>query len=237
MLLDSKSQFSTQPRNTAPNDSPDAALSAEPTEHAVDDVFYPAEQESSHLTSNSEHDGAFASNDVSDVPRIRAMHNTAGYRDGVAASKETHVQDGFDEGYALGAELGSRVGWILGVLEGLTEAVPAAAAVAVEDGSPTAVSRGDVGRLLAEARAELTTQGIYGREYFLDDGIWRFEIPSAASAAAAAAVEGDEGSEVTFRAVAAAHPLIAKWTLKIAEVTAALGVDALTGPGVSLTDD
>ncbi|KAI9879206.1 MAG: Essential protein Yae1, N terminal, partial [Pleopsidium flavum] len=59
----------------------------------------------------------------SDIPHLRSTHSTAGYRDGIAASKEQYIQSGFDEGYALGAVLGLRVGWILGVLEGLYAAL------------------------------------------------------------------------------------------------------------------
>src|ERR1700761_2373964 len=41
----------------------------------------------------------------SDVPRLRSTHVTNGYREGIAASKEQHIQAGFDEGYSLGAEV------------------------------------------------------------------------------------------------------------------------------------
>ncbi|KAJ5965811.1 hypothetical protein N7481_012525 [Penicillium waksmanii] len=56
----------------------------------------------------------------SESPALRRQHVTAGYRDGVSASKGEHVQEGFDAGYPVGAQLGMRAGTILGILEGLT---------------------------------------------------------------------------------------------------------------------
>ncbi|KZF20432.1 hypothetical protein L228DRAFT_240952 [Xylona heveae TC161] len=58
-------------------------------------------------------------NAPSDIPRLRSVHSTAGYRDGIAFAKNEYIQAGFDEGYALGAVIGLRIGWILGALEGL----------------------------------------------------------------------------------------------------------------------
>lgn len=55
----------------------------------------------------------------SDLPSLRRQHVTAGYRDGVSASKSQHVQDGFDAGFPVGAQLGMRAGTVLGILEGL----------------------------------------------------------------------------------------------------------------------
>ncbi|PYI29662.1 hypothetical protein BP00DRAFT_348125 [Aspergillus indologenus CBS 114.80] len=57
-------------------------------------------------------------NEPSDLPSLRRQHVTAGYRDGLAASKSTQVQSGFDAGFPVGAQLGLRVGTILGILEG-----------------------------------------------------------------------------------------------------------------------
>jgi hypothetical protein len=206
MLLDAKSQFSTHPRNPL-QQSPLAAdlPPEEAAEPAVeDDVFYPEQSRSrATIAGEAEPDAAFANDEVSDQARVRSTHGTAGYRDGVAASKETHVQDGFDEGYALGAELGSRVGWILGVLEGLLGAVRGGGLA-------------DAARLHGEAVAELTPAGVYHRDYFQEDGLWSFELPD---------VGGGEAEEVTFRAVADAHPLVVKWSGRIAELAAALGVD------------
>ena len=62
---------------------------------------------------------ASASVEPSDLPSLRRQHVTAGYRDGVSASKGEHVQHGFDAGYPVGAQLGMRAGTILGILEGI----------------------------------------------------------------------------------------------------------------------
>ena len=61
--------------------------------------------------------------DISDTPRLRSIHVTAGYRDGIADGKTRSVQAGFDEGYSLGAVMGLNVGWILGTLKGLITAI------------------------------------------------------------------------------------------------------------------
>ncbi len=63
--------------------------------------------------------------EVSDIPRMRSQHSTAGYRDGIAHAKSQSVQEGFDEGYPIGARLGMEVGCILGVLEGLVSSFSA----------------------------------------------------------------------------------------------------------------
>src|SRR5947207_4804130 len=66
---------------------------------------------------------AHPSSDPSDIPRLRSQHATAGYRDGIVASKEVSMQTGFDEGYALGAAVGLRAGVLVGSVEGLFAAV------------------------------------------------------------------------------------------------------------------
>ena len=71
------------------------------------------------------HPASLFSGDLSDVPRLRSIHVTAGYRDGIADGKSQSVQAGFDEGYSLGAVIGLDVGWILGILEGLIVAMAA----------------------------------------------------------------------------------------------------------------
>lgn len=126
----------------------------------------------------------------SDVPRLREKHETEGYRDGVTKGKAETVQAGFDEGYGLGAVLGLRIGRILGLLEGIYRAV--AAGVEGEE-----AERMD--RLMGDARKELRTESVFGREWWGEDGIWRFEVP------------GEGEGEVTFVDVAGAHPLVTKW--------------------------
>lgn len=141
------------------------------------------------------------SRDVSDIPRLRSVHVTAGYRDGIAESKAGHVQDGFDEGFPLGAVLGMKAGWVLGVLEGVAVAYRAAAlgkakmAGKVEDAAEAFEA---ARRQLVEARKELDMVSLFGQGYFDEEGIWKYHV------------DGQEG-EVTFEEVAAQHPLISKW--------------------------
>ncbi|TVY58144.1 Uncharacterized protein LCER1_G002410 [Lachnellula cervina] len=139
----------------------------------------------------------------SDVPRLKEKHETEGYRDGVSKGKAETVQAGFDEGYGLGAVLGLRIGKILGLLEGIWRAVHAG-----EDGQR-------LEGLFEDAKKELKTESVFGREWWGEDGIWTFEVPG----------EGSEGKEVTFPDVAGAHPLIVKWELIIEAEIKRWGLD------------
>ncbi|KAL9071121.1 MAG: hypothetical protein Q9161_004460 [Pseudevernia consocians] len=129
--------------------------------------------------------------DPSDIPRLHSTHSTAGYRDGISASKERSLQPGFDEGYSLGAVFGLRVGYILGALQGLCSAHSQA-------------SEGGKGlrQLLKEAREHLVIEKIFGREWWGEDGIWRYDV------------QGRE-EEVTFRRVVDAHPLVRRWVERL----------------------
>ncbi|KAF2397514.1 hypothetical protein EJ06DRAFT_533118 [Trichodelitschia bisporula] len=146
-------------------------------------------------------DDVFATgpSEISDIPRLQATHHTSGYRDGISASKAEHVQAGFDEGFALGAELGAQVGWCIGVVEGL------ARGAREEDKEQL---QGEAGRV----REELDMKRVFGREWFGEDGVWRFDVP------------GDEG-EITFREVARAHPLVRRWVERAKRLADELGVD------------
>ncbi|KAL4884788.1 hypothetical protein BJY04DRAFT_170563 [Aspergillus karnatakaensis] len=55
----------------------------------------------------------------SELPSLRRQHVTAGYRDGISASRAEHVQQGFDAGFPVGAQLGMRAGTIIGIIEGI----------------------------------------------------------------------------------------------------------------------
>lgn len=137
----------------------------------------------------------------SDVPRLKEKHETEGYRDGVTKGKAESVQKGFDEGHSLGATLGLRIGKILGLLEGIYHAVQSAAKDPLnEEDGEWEVQRARVEKLWMDAKAELKTQNVFGREWWGEDGIWTFELPG----------EG-EGREVLFPDVARAHPLVGKW--------------------------
>jgi len=169
----------------------------------LDDVF--GSEPSSPILEDpsSTHDGLVSytrggNTEISDIPRLREKHETEGYRDGVTRGKAQTVQEGFDEGYNLGAVLGLRIGKVLGLLEGIHGAV----------NSGTKNGEGEkwdqevtwVGGLLKEAREDLQTERVFGREYWEEDGIWKFEVKA----------EG-EGKEVVFGDVAGAHPLVNKW--------------------------
>ena len=142
----------------------------------------------------------------SDIPRLKEKHETEGYRDGVTKGKARSVQKGFDEGYSLGATLGLQIGKILGVLEGICHAVQTAAKDPASKGNEEwEVQRVRIEKLFEDAKGELGTQNVFGKEWWSKDGVWRFEV------------EGEgEGREVLFPDVAGAHPLIVKW-VKIVE--------------------
>jgi hypothetical protein len=155
--------------------------------------------------SSSDYPGRDGGNtEWSDIPRLKEKHETEGYRDGVTKGKAESVQGGFDEGYGLGAVIGLRVGKILGLLEGIYAAVRSSGSI--DTGDEWKVEGESLESLLGLARAELKTESVFGREYFGEDGIWRF------------AVEGEgEEREVVFPDIAGSHPLIKKWEDVIAE--------------------
>jgi hypothetical protein len=137
-----------------------------------------------------------ANSERSDIPRLRSVHVTSGYRDGISVSKAEHVQQGFDEGFSLGATIGIKSGFLLGVLEGIVRAVQYSADIAAE-------AKEEVIAKFITARQELGLQSLFGREWFGEDGIWKFEVKE------------DADGEVTFRDVADAHPLVAKWVAEV----------------------
>lgn len=59
---------------------------------------------------------------LSDLPNVRRLHTTDGYRAGLSAGKEDPVvaQAGFDQGYPIGILLGIRAGNILGTISELS---------------------------------------------------------------------------------------------------------------------
>ena len=138
--------------------------------------------------------------DPSDIPRLRSTHSTAGYRAGITTSKEQTLQSGFDEGYSLGAFFGLRVGYILGALEGLHLAHP-----------HDSEAKKRLGQLLKEAKGQLALEKIFEREWWGEDGIWRYEVQ-------------EKEREVTFPEVVNAHPLLRKWVEKAEQEMEAAGV-------------
>lgn len=129
----------------------------------------------------------------SDMPRLEREHVTAGYRDGVTAAKGNSVQEGFDEGFSLGAEVGKRVGEILGLLEGIHEAVG-----------------GDY-EILSQAKEELKAEKVFGKEFWMGDGTWRYEV--------------EKDGDIIFADVAEAHPLVRKWSEVVEGEVRRWGVD------------
>jgi hypothetical protein len=209
MLLETRSQFASTMLDDAA-DTDDSPISNMPTQNhdELDDIFFPADHDDVYYSTDLGEQRPSVGGDVSDMPRLRSTHNTAGYRDGVSASKEAHVQDGFDEGYTLGAEIGTRVGWILGVLESLAFGTTEKRSVssspqAEENGSADEQNENDIRLLLAQARLDLTAKNIYSQTYFHEDGLWKYDVPVADSEL--------EDTDLTFRNVASSHPLVLKW--------------------------
>ncbi|KAG9570117.1 essential protein-like protein Yae1, partial [Aureobasidium melanogenum] len=172
--------------------SPSLSPSLQDTEN--NDIQIPAQLLS---TANSER---------SDIPRLRSVHVTSGYRDGISVSKAEHVQHGFDEGFSLGAVIGMKAGFLLGVLEGVVRAIQSSASISKQ-------VKQDVIAKFVKAREDLGLQSLFGREWFGEDGIWKFEV------------EGKDEEEVTFRDVADAHPVIGKWTTEVEELKKRFGVE------------
>jgi hypothetical protein len=221
MLLENRSHFASADMDeiAVANDPPVLEMPAGSPQD-LDDVFFSTNEDHAFDPSDVGERALPAGDDVSDMARLRSTHNTAGYREGVSASKEAHVQDGFDEGYSLGAEIGTRVGWILGALEGLVAGSRRATTTAIHQtatpqssaqkdsdaeskGSHTEKNPTDVRTLLAQARLDLSAKNIYSQEYFHENGLWKYDVPVADP--------GDEDTNVIFRDVADAHPLILKW--------------------------
>ncbi|APA08793.1 hypothetical protein SS1G_02581 [Sclerotinia sclerotiorum 1980 UF-70] len=165
-----------------------------------DDVFG-SEPGSPAFDVRDGHDGdtfGGGNTEISDIPRLKEKHETEGYRDGVTKGKAESVQKGFDEGYGLGAVLGLRIGKVIGILEGIFGAVSVSAAKS-EDTKWTD-ERSRLEELFKSAKEELKTEKVFAREWWGEDGIWKFEVPGE-----------KEGKDVVFPDVAAAHPLLKKW--------------------------
>ncbi|MCJ1452729.1 Essential protein Yae1, N terminal [Mycoblastus sanguinarius] len=144
---------------------------------------------------------------ISDIPRLRSTHATAGYRAGISDSKIRSLQPGFDEGYSLGAVFGLKVGYLLGVLEGLWSAYR-------DDYE-------EIKRLKSfsnEAGEELKIEKLFGKEWWDEDGVWRYEVTA-------------EGEEVTFKEVVEWHPVVKRWAQRVEEEMEKAGVKRGTFEG------
>lgn len=126
------------------------------------------------------------------------------------------MQEGFDEGYTLGAELGLKAGWCLGALEGIRHALPSASQAneVATSANGSSVCRKDVQKLLGEADEELKIQSLFGSAYFGEDGIWLYDVPG----------QEQENESTTFEKVAAAHPVVRKWTDQAIAISNEIGL-------------
>ncbi|PLN82529.1 hypothetical protein BDW42DRAFT_79104 [Aspergillus taichungensis] len=121
------------PHSPATTMTPPSETDALPTAgtsstNALDDIFGsspPTEPSTAAAPQPSQNDTP--STEPSELPSLRRQHVTAGYRDGISASKGEHVQAGFDAGFPAGAQLGMRAGTVLGILEGLVRGFEARA--------------------------------------------------------------------------------------------------------------
>lgn len=226
----------------------ETVLSNEHNNTTLDDVWGDGGDSHSHSHSHqhcnhNHHGSAIRGSHPSDIPRLQQEHTTAGYRDGITVAKAEHVQAGFDEGFGLGATIGAVAGQLLGVLEGLVFALSSASAKQHStrssgngDGEDAESLREKLRGLLAEAEKDLSVQSIYGKDYWDEDGTWRYEVPGESSsqkerhhyphheqqqaqdsppepkeAGEEQGKEEDEEAEILFPDVALAHPLIKKW--------------------------
>jgi hypothetical protein len=162
-------------------------------ENNLDDIWGSAPSSSTSETFPS--DVCHIRNEPSDIPRLRSEHSTSGYRDGLSAAKNTTIQEGFDEGYSLGAVMGLEIGILLGLLEGICQAVG-------NIGASYDSEKERTNTLLDSAKRELRTEEIFGRDWWIEDGTWKFEVLG----------EGVDGAgEFTFKDVVNSHPTILKW--------------------------
>lgn len=158
---------------------------------SLDDVF--GDDDGDALMSS---DGPSAAAHPSDVTRLQKEHATAGYREGVSVAKEKSIQAGFDEGFSLGATIGQAAGELLGLLEGISEALK-------DTGSADAI---EAETLYNDAKKDLSTDSIFSKEFWAEDGIWTFDVAASTDAG------------VVFPGVAQCHPIISKWAATVDKV-------------------
>ncbi|EJP68378.1 Uncharacterized protein HC256_007835 [Beauveria bassiana] len=183
--LSAEDSHFSQGRHQPEPEDPTVAAPPDP----LDDVFGAAD---SGFDAHSVASLAPESTHPTDMSRLQAEHSTSGYREGVSVAKEASIQPGFDEGFSLGASIGQKAGHLIGILEGISNALEPLG----NDKSTEAA------QLLSQAREDLSTQHIFSPEYWAPDGNWTYQVGPQ-----------DEESEVVFADVAAAHPLIKKWTV------------------------
>lgn len=185
--------------------------------HPLSDIFTDSHPPASELHSP-------LSSDISEIPSLRALHNTAGYRSGISASKSSSLQAGFDEGYSLGVAFGLRAGYILGVLEGLCCALNEEVTTihdsdeAKRRAAQKRTNERSMHGLLAHAKQELYIESVFAKEWWGEDGIWKFKVEGNGAGV------GMASADVTFEQVAEQHPLFQKWMSRVREEMRRLGI-------------
>ncbi|KAL9577434.1 MAG: hypothetical protein Q9212_006366 [Teloschistes hypoglaucus] len=199
----------------------DTASSIPPPDNFISDVFSDSPPPSPQSTA------APHPTDPSDIPRLRSIHVTNGYREGITTAKEQALQPAFDEAYPLGASLGLRVGYILGILEGLCSAFgsasrrfDAAHGEVEKVGKAKEEEEERLKALLGEAREELKIEKLFGKEFWGHDGLWAYDVRGS-------------DDDITFREVADQHPVVRKWLARVRDEVRKAGirgaVDSLSG--------
>ncbi|KAI9927875.1 hypothetical protein ASPWEDRAFT_173527 [Aspergillus wentii DTO 134E9] len=105
-------------------------------DNTLDDIFGSSPPHESARIVQETQPEAMKGQEPSDLPSMRRQHVTAGYRDGISASKGEHVQNGFDAGFPVGAQLGMRAGTVLGIMEGVLRGYESRASAAVVKKQP-----------------------------------------------------------------------------------------------------
>ncbi|KAI4165284.1 MAG: hypothetical protein LQ342_001152 [Letrouitia transgressa] len=182
-----------------------------PTNNILSDIFSDSPPLSGSATQNEE---------VSEIPRLRSTHVTAGYREGISASKDQALQPGFDEAYPLGAILGLRAGYILGVLEEICAAHSQKARIFKDEAIYT-LEAGRVQTLVQEAREQLKVERIFGKEFWKSDGTWGYD----AGEMKGLEEQGDNSADLTFWEVADRHPAIRFWMQRLGDEMRKVGLD------------
>ena len=209
----SNSASSSPSRSTpATDNSADSPLQSD----LFDDIFSAAHAESplhelslNHIAVGSDQfqtQETFQSREHSDIPRLRGIHTTAGYRDGIASARDAAVQPGFDEGYVLGAALGIRSGYLLGLMEGIQRALHE------QDQHYKRVDQ-----LLAQIKEETAVTELMNKKYLNPDGTWRWDVDQET-------LDGVQDEDTTINHVADSHPVIRKWVKILGDLMGEAGV-------------
>lgn len=133
---------------------------------SLDDIFGSSPPHSDHPPQTQPENQPL---EPSELPSLRRQHVTAGYRDGISASKAEHVQHGFDAGFPVGAQLGMRAGTILGIIEGVMKGSESSAVIKKpgqksspgEEDVGKSAKREEISRLYRQASKNLDVQAVF----------------------------------------------------------------------------